>query len=464
MNTEDTKIYEEWLTTIANTRLVYNTMDELEEFLDNRSIHSNGIRRCFSTPQKLRSAFRDLKEETSAMTEGFVNLEKLMILYKKAWEFYRDNLARRSSPRQMALELLCYVFGHGRYENLSRKKKEIFNAVVDQDINYCFLVLMLLKIIPGYDSKDGDVVDMPNKYEQAMELMEEFVRGVEDFNLMPVISNARSEKHKSRLMLLYHLSRILNTCEAYYDSENLYATSTDIKDSVVELDIAGYWNECGGTLDYTDFWTFEPCFNKGTYFATRWHKGADNRLTGIRYTFFLIQDSGKLVAYILHPEAISRKMQGLQYGDRDNVWYTTDMPDDDAPDRLFFTRVITSSVWQLELKLTRVTDRKVKECYDRWFDTCEICNPFKHLEYEFYHMLHAVTSDYLYIDSENEGEYYRVPRNAREGFEHIKLTDNVGLMTMDGKIYLAFDELLLYIPATNRELKKYGIERVREIE
>lgn len=27
--------YEEWLTTIANTRLVYNTMEELEQFFDN---------------------------------------------------------------------------------------------------------------------------------------------------------------------------------------------------------------------------------------------------------------------------------------------------------------------------------------------------------------------------------------------------------------------------------------------
>ena len=64
--------YEEWLTTIANTRLVYNTMAELEEFLDNRSIHSNGMKRSFGSYQKLRSTFRDLKVEVGLQTDNLV--------------------------------------------------------------------------------------------------------------------------------------------------------------------------------------------------------------------------------------------------------------------------------------------------------------------------------------------------------------------------------------------------------
>ena len=96
---EPTK-YEEWLTTIANTRLIYNTMDELEDMLDNNSIHNNGIKRCFTSQQKMRSAYRDLKVEVELMTDGIINLDWVILHYQKAWNFFHDNLYRRTNPEQ----------------------------------------------------------------------------------------------------------------------------------------------------------------------------------------------------------------------------------------------------------------------------------------------------------------------------------------------------------------------------
>ena len=40
--------------------------------------------------------------------------------------------------------------------------------------------------------------------------------------------------------------------------------------------------------------------------------------------------------------------------------------------------------------------------------------------------------------------------------------DNVGTMLMDNKLYLAFDEIMLYIATTKNELKKYGIKKINE--
>ena len=57
-----------------------------------------------------------------------------------------------------------------------------------------------------------------------------------------------------------------------------------------------------------------------------------------------------------------------------------------------------------------------------------------------------------------------MPRDSREGFDRIQIGDNVGILKMGDKSYLAFDEFLLYIPITDNELKKYGIERVKGIE
>lgn len=116
---EDNARYEEWLTTIANTRLVYNTMEELEQFYDNRSIHSNGIRRCFATHQKLRSAYRDIRTEVELQTDGGVNLDYVMRQYRQAWTFFRDNLYRRANPERVAMEILSYCYPPFSYATAS---------------------------------------------------------------------------------------------------------------------------------------------------------------------------------------------------------------------------------------------------------------------------------------------------------------------------------------------------------
>ena len=93
-------------------------------------------------------------------------------------------------------------------------------------------------------------------------------------------------------------------------------------------------------------------------------------------------------------------------------------------------------------------------------DKCEIVKRFANCEYEFYLNLYAITQDALYIPTEKANEYYKVPRDAYDGFERIQLDDNVGTLKMGGKTYLAFDEFLLYIGTDKKELKKYGITRV----
>ncbi|MBF1096883.1 MAG: hypothetical protein HXL37_01135 [Riemerella sp.] len=457
--------YEEWLTTIANTRLIYNTMEELELFMDSRSIHSNGIKRCFATQQKLRSAFRDLKVEVEILTDGIVNLECVLTHYQRAWSFFHKNLYRRSNPECIAFEMLTYCFPPYISDGISPKKVAIYKQIIQRDINIPFLILMLMKVIPGYDSKEGDVIDMPYQYENVIQLMEKFVGDIPQFNLLPIITRAREERQKTRLMLLFYVQQILDIYESYSDSYNLYDLANVVKESAVNLDIAGYWNECGGKLLYTNFWQIENALDYGTYFMTHWHKDSENKLTGIKYTLFILEGAkGNLVYYLLHPEAIKHRMKGLQYSDADHVWYQTNMFDD-VPIELPLKRQMFSGVWPLKINLTRCKDENVISTYEKWLNhDCQIIKPYQHLEYNFHPNLYAVTRTHLYIPSENEGEYYKVPKSSYEGFERIQISDNVGTITMNGKTYLAFDEFMLYISTSKNELKKYEIERVNCIE
>lgn len=98
MITEEQNKYEEWLTTIANTRLLFNTVEEMENYLDNHSIHSNGIKRSIVGQARLRSVFRDLKVEAALMTDGIVDLDQMLMHYKRAWNFYKKTYQDETNP------------------------------------------------------------------------------------------------------------------------------------------------------------------------------------------------------------------------------------------------------------------------------------------------------------------------------------------------------------------------------
>ncbi len=461
----DSILYIEWLTTIANTRLIYNTMSELEDMLDSHSIHNNGIKRCFTSPQRLRSAFRDLKVEVDHLTGGTVSLDSLLRHYSAAWTFFRQHLYRRANPEQVALELLDYCYPPYTHERGATNRVAIYRRVMEQEINVPILLLLLVKALPGYESKEGDVVDMPSHFERVLSLLEQFTEKRAMFSLLPTINKAREETRKTRLMLLYHVAQILNTYTAYIDNTQLYDTSSLLKESRCRLDISGFWNECEGKPHSTQFWQIEEALEDGTYFMTHWRKDAANRLTGIRYALFIIKDTdGKLVYYMLHPTAIQQRMKGRDYGDADHVWYQTEWLEN-PPSVLPLRLLLPSRQWPSKIQLTRCQDADVVALYQRWLHhDCEVVKPYAHLEYEFHPNIYAVTQSHIYISSENEGEYYKVPKSAYEGFDRIQTTDMVGTMLMNGQVYLAFDELMLYIGTGKKELQRYQIERVNCID
>ena len=457
--------YEEWLTTIANTRLIYNTMEELEDMLDNHSIHNNGIKRCLTTPQRLRSAFRDLKIEVALMTDDNVSLDQLMEQYKEASDFYRAKLSRRADREKTARDILNYCYPPYKREGFGKNRAAIYAQIVKQDISVPILLMLLMKALPGYDSKSGDVTNMHEVYEDVMALLEHHTyQNTLIFNKLPVVTRARNEERKSRIMLYYYIDKVLNTYEAYADQEAMYDVATQAKELAVDFDLEGYWNECGGRLDSTTFWELKRYQNTGCYTATRWHKDADNRLTGIKYTWFLFAaEDGSLSVYMLHPEAIMHRIKDQRYADADQAWYTMNMPDEEAPGHLPLERALAADTWQPNLDLTRVDESSVIDTYNGWLETCQQKLEYKDCDYQFYPALRAITEEYLYIATSHEGEYFRVPKACHKGLERIQFGNNVGIMFMDQKQYIVFDEFSLFISAGRHTLHKYGITRARSI-
>jgi hypothetical protein len=372
---------------------------------------------------------------------------------------------RRTTSESFVIELLRYVSPPFCRSGVSKRRIELFDEIVKRDVCIPILILMILKVIPGYDSKGGDVTDMNEQYERVMTLLDRFVADAPGINIAPAIAVAREEKLKSRLMLIYHVARVFTSYQNYANTQNFYNAAADAKHKRVALQMNGYWNECGGKLLNTDFWLFQSNDCDGTFYASHWHKDGNNKLTGIRYSIFFNKSyDGRLLAFILHPRSITHTMNGDRTDDGDKAWYMAEMPHDNAPLRLKLERYLPSDVWPAKIELTRVTDEAVADCYNGWFGSCRIERPFGNLEYEFHQGISAITKQFIYIPTGNEREYFQVPKSIHEGFDHIKLDDKVGTLEMDDRTYLVFDELMLYIDTNISELKRYGIKVVASLQ
>lgn len=461
---DNINIYESWLITIANTRLIFNRMEEMEEFFD-ATIHGNGVKRMFTKPQQMRSAFRDLTIEVLEQTEGYVVLENILMDYKQAWTFYKENLARRSNPETLPMDLLIYCYSPNMRTTVAKKRQEIFGRAVDEGVSTVLLLLIMMKALPGYDSREGDPEDFAVTYEKVMQLLAEFT-GSSSFDILPAISRAREEAQKTRMKLIYHTANILSVYDAFVRKNGLYEQSETMKRSLVDMDLDGYWNECGGALLNSQFWHFQRAEMPGTYFATYWEKDADNNLKGTRYAaFFLENDQGEHTLYMVHPENMKHRVENKPLSDIDHAWYVAETDKQPRPDKMKLNRMLNSSVWHRVIDLTRVTDDNVLKTYELWQNkTCNVVKLYPECEYLLECTLYAVTQAHLYIRSEREDEFYKVPRDAHKGFGNIQMGDMVGILTMGGKVYLAFEELSLYIPTTPSQLQKYGIKRVKQIE
>lgn len=466
MKKADEKKYEEWLTMIVNTRLMFNTVRELEEVLDAYSIHNNGIKRCFPTPQKMRAAFRNLQVEVKHQTASDSELEYILEEYQRTWDFYKLHFARRSNPNDIALKLLAYCYPPYRREGLPPRLKALFAEVVRKEMEPSFLLLMLLKVLPGCHSKEGDVTDMPRLFETVLSFLKSFTTQGRMTDELPVFKDARQIANKSRLTLLYCTYNILNTYKTMNSKDDLYQSSLLIRNNTGDWPLEGYWNECGGTANSTVFWEFVSTKDKGIYFLIKWHKKADGKLTYLRYTVALLSEPGEdYTLYMMHPKFIANRMKDLPFQDDEHVWYHAAYTKEGPSAHLSLRRSFESLYWPLQLELTKVTDRKVLRLYECWMTKeCTTVPLYPNWEYDFSVRLYAITQTHLYILSMDETGFYKIPKDRFEHFDKIKITDNVGIITVDNQEYLAFDEFMMYIRIQEKELQKYGIEWVDKIE
>ena len=459
---EESEKYESRLTALVNTRLLFNTMDELEEVLGNHAIHSNSIKRCYPTPVRLRAAYRDCKVEVALRTNNILDLDELMADYERTWKFYKEHFSRRKNPETIARNLLQCHFDLILGKEVNAAVGRTIRAIRAENVDMALLTLFLLKALPGYNSKSGDATDIERQFDEVIRFLKDFTAGCGIFDVLPVITLANEETDRTRLMLIYHTNCILDTYDNFLDPMSIALTSNSMKEISADLDIAGIWTDNKST----DFWKIEETSNMGVYFATCYHREGKSLLSFTRYTLQLIRGADdKLTAYFLHPVAMRHRLAGKPYGDEDNAWYISDYPASHAPDTITLVRSMQSAHWPYSIDLARATDPSRIDRYDYEINAFAKIDHYEDCRYTFTPSIYAITQDAVYVLDEKDECFYRLPRFTDHEFESLTIDDNVGILEMgtDAR-YLTIDERLLYIPLTPENLAKYGIEPVTEID
>lgn len=460
-----THVYASRLVTIANTRLLFNTTAELEDFLDIRGIRTNGILRCCPTPQRVRATYRDLDDESRIQSDGQFSLSWLLPCYEAATDFYKQRLARRRDPETIATRLLDLYFNAPMRRRPSPTIAAIYRDMMERDINPFILLLLMLKAIPGYDSKTGDVTDIDQQFEKVMRFLSVYTRD-ELFGEAPVVKAVQNETTRTRLTLIRHTLNILGTHEAYSTPDYLNQTVERLKQGIIDLDINGFWTS---SLDKRTFWHIQAANNTGAYFATLYTREGPLMLTASHYVFNLFSESSdRMVAYVQGPEAMKHLITKHKFADGDVAWYIAPKYDSDAPQSLSFMLYIPTPLWPERIELTRVTDPLTVNRLQHEIDCHPVEQLYQDAQYTLSIGIFAITRQAAYILDETDQSFYRIPFFTSHKFESITLSDNIGILTMGGRRYLAIDEHLLYIPISPaatapRHLRRYGITRITDL-
>ena len=456
--------YLEWLNTIANSRLLFNTIGELEDYLDNHNIHTNGIKRCYNTKQKARAVFYDLGNYAEKATNGGLDLEITMKQFKKASDFYQKKLSRKKNPDKVAKDILKYFYPCWEEERYTKSMLNILEEIEEKNYSIPILVLLLLKAWVGFESKEGDIDGFDEDYDSVIKLMDDFTKDTGYFESLPAISEALEEQHKTRLTLLSHVKLILSSYSDFSSPDTIFSLAQSVKEDHADLDIEGYWNECGGRMERTDFWHIEKTTDAGIYFLTKYIKKQNNTVEKMRFGLEIVKLNAGLLVYLLHPKAPKHLFGGQPYDEGDHCYYHMDKPKDwDDVTELNLTKSVNYKGWANKIILTKVTDERLAEDYQSIVDNCTITNKYAEWEYDFLMNLYAITQDAIYISTADGEKFYKVPMEMQESFSKLTIDSRVGLIVMSsGAQYITFDEFMLYIPV--KKMKKYGIEVVDRIE
>lgn len=446
---EDSIRYKEYLQTIFNTRLLFNTRRELAEYIGMPSLASNSVEKIKS-PFQRKAIYSELAKEYDELTDGQTSLDGIMEAYQRTSLFYFGHLERNLKRHNNDTFLFnfidqCYVGG------------------VDEDyLDAAMLLLYAIHVLPTYNARSKDIGNFRLLATRLKDFLKRYVSRNPLLSDMPMISMMfgemdKEEKHEgiscnNRAYLINIAHVVLERYHAFKNPQAMQVLAARMYESGPQTDIEGYWTERDGTV----FWKVESVAQNNSFFLYQWQFDAGSRTASYtRYSMQLMDDNS--VCMLVAPWAVAKiAAQDIHNDDKPiTAWYKFDI--DEERRHFSITSMFRSNEFPPALSLSKVTDKNTIGIFDNVIKEYSVSDNYAEYHFDFYLTAEAITDEVIFVGFPHGT--FRIPFDRNPEFAGASMQDNIGYMTIGDKLYIVYDDRNIYIDATDlkRLEKELGI-------
>lgn len=459
---KEIKRIRKYLSIIQSTKLLCNTNTELGELVDYSISKGNGLTRMggksLFMKQSLLAGLARLVDERTGL-----NLETLLVAYIQADDLYRL-IPKRYRNEETARNLVAYYCGTGAETS---DIAAVRGKVKDQHVP--LLALRLLDVLPGVNSRAGDVKDIEQDYERVLDFLRAVTAGGFHTEKLPAMVVAEHESRpgnteKNRIHLIYITHMVLDAYKSSATRYDLSRLNMNIAEAMFDPEIEGIWTE---DEESTVFWRLKPICNG--YFMYRIKIKQDiHQLSYIKYHIKFYQEDDRVMAIVIRPRIINYLVKDLPIPG--NMFAYLDCIITDG--LITFDSMSCNEPW---FGLKQLTPSRRADDFQKLIDSEDwtMVDEFPEDAYNLEITIVAITIEAIYLKTKIDedvtdcsGPYYRIPKSLNEELlDQVGFNSIAGVLTLsDGSVFLAFDELRLYYDvSTPEKMAELGIKVVDTI-
>lgn len=466
-------------------RLFRNTKKEFGEYIEYNLTTNNSILKI--RPFTARCLYRELEKQILQDTYNELDINETLDAYKEASELYIHEIKKININPETDVDLLHAYLRYACIDNLEvpecndKKLNKLLDAVNNRPtVHLAPLLLIMLKVLPAYTSKQGDVKDIDGDFIKLHHFFTEFARKEPSILEMPVLEIMKHDftrhEQKNRIMLIYMTYCAINNFCCLINATDSYDLAIHINHNTQLPDIGEhYWYDTDHYNDTTTFWNFEQTATDN-YFLYQYKFKLDlQEIHRKKLEITLFNQWNTRVLYAAKSSYMHILLKEKKQVQTDKqAWYKCEMDDTQSPLKIELCELMAGKAILDFQSLTRLTDEKMTEQINSWkekFKMIDIKEDGQTEEdYEFRATPFAITEECIFIKQEtkeNEEKpdwYYRVPKEINESLKKITINDFVGILTIQEKRYIGFSPISLFLDVTNDEaIKESKVELAERI-
>lgn len=443
---DTTKIsYAERLNTMMRLRLLRNTTGELSAYT-NIELRNNSFSK--KAPFIAKCIYSEFSRETLQRTGR--ELDDLLSEYRTASQYYgKIANSRKAQPEFHCGVLRCLLDAEYANSDEGRIFRKAAEAAKKTDIT--LLTLLVLKMLPSYESKSGEV-DINSFVEHLSRLRDYFRPLYINSRVMQfapymtelyqkAVRGIRNGELFTRLELINFAQEIIanlaNNCiPTQLHQANLYLNQYKIHPELENK----YWVECDFHSPMPVYWTFEA-IGMDYLLIRRQYDSVQKHITETRYELFLYRNDMERTFMLMRQSAAENLCLGRPIPEEAYMHGLYHIDNYNAPSVIRFD--FTGNRYDnFPMSLTVADDaaeRIAATVDDAWKIECETG------EWEYLPTERVITSQYIYIEhdsvmtddsSQKVASWYRIPREGL--LNEVNINSTIVRIRHDNRFYIGF--------------------------